>query len=162
MRGEVRLIPFDEADELPPELETLWLVPPAGAPKPAGGQAPQPRKLMAARPGPGAWLVLLEGVTTREAARELTGLEAWVSMDELPALEPGEFYLHELTGKEARDEQGQKLGTVLRVESLRGQDLLTLRTPRGQRMVPIVEGTVAELDRRANTVVLVVPEGLLE
>ena len=43
-------------------------------------------------------IVHFEGFDTPEQARELTGSEVWVDSTELPDLEAGSFYWHELQG----------------------------------------------------------------
>jgi len=58
------------------------------------------------------WRVLLEGVETPEAARQLTGARVWVAREEMGELAPGEYFLEDWVGLEARLETGEVLGHV--------------------------------------------------
>ena len=54
------------------------------------------------RRAPKHLIVELAEVTSREAAEQLKGARVLVPRAELPALEPGEFYVEDLVGMEVR------------------------------------------------------------
>ncbi|MCL2626687.1 MAG: ribosome maturation factor RimM [Cystobacterineae bacterium] len=58
------------------------------------------------------WRLLLEGIDTPEQARELVGARLWVAREEMPKLAPGEYFLEDWVGLEARLESGEVLGHV--------------------------------------------------
>src|SRR5690554_4736549 len=54
----------------------------------------------------------IEGLDDREIARTYTGFEICVPRSELPELEEGEYYWHQLVGLQVIDQQQQLLGKV--------------------------------------------------
>ncbi|HWU48007.1 MAG TPA: ribosome maturation factor RimM [Humibacter sp.] len=102
------------------------------------------------------------GVADRSAAETLAKAILWVDQDltELPA-EDDAWYDHQLVGLRAlRD--GVEAGIVARVDHLPAQDLLAIKTPTGEVLVPFVKAIVPEVDVKAGTVILTPPVGLFE
>ena len=110
----------------------------------------------------GQLLVAFDGVTDRTAAGELTG--SWLSVDssQLPELsDPDEFRDHELIGLSVRTTAGDPVGVVDDVLHY-GQDLLVVRRPDGECLVPFVKAIVPRVDVPAGVVVIDPPPGLLD
>ncbi|MBZ9711825.1 ribosome maturation factor RimM [Deinococcus multiflagellatus] len=108
----------------------------------------------------------LAGVTTREAAEDLRGLQVYAADDELPEPEEGVYYYHELRGLAVHGASGEVLGEV--TDALDGghQDLLVVRHPGGESFVPLqAPYVVVELNdkRRPRAITLTedAPENLL-
>jgi len=104
IRGGVRARPFSDSALLL-ESDTLTL-------RLADGGTRSTRVLRAHPTGKGMLVLQLEGVSTREDAESLTGLELGVPRSALPALEEGEFYLADLPGMSVLDASGEPLGRV--------------------------------------------------
>ena len=102
------------------------------------------------------------GVDDRTEAETLVKAILWVSQDvrQLPEEEDA-WYDHQLVGLSARRD-GVEVGTVARVDHLPAQDLLVVRTPAGEVLVPFVSAIVPEVDLAAGTVTLTPPVGLFE
>ena len=79
----------------------------------------------------------LAGVTSREAAEELRGLNVFAADDELPEPEEGVYYYHELRGLTLHGAGGEVLGEVVDVEDGGHQDLLVVRHGGGESFVPL-------------------------
>lgn len=92
------------------------------------------RRAEAAVPSP---VLLLTGVSTREAAEELRGLSVYAADSELPALEEGSFYYHDLRGLRVLSAAGQELGVVSDVLDAGHQDLLMVDYGAGESFVPL-------------------------
>jgi 16S rRNA processing protein RimM len=110
----------------------------------------------------GQLLVAFAGITDRTTASGLTG--SWLSVDssQLPDTgDPDEFRDHELIGLNVRTSGGEPLGVVTDVLHY-GQDLLVVRRPEGEFMVPFVREIVPEVDIKAGLVVIDPPPGLLD
>lgn len=109
------------------------------------------------------WLVALAGVEAREAADALRGREVEVRREDLPALEPDEFYAADLVGCRVVGEEGV-LGEVVGVEEVQGApDLLVVRREgKGELLVPAAAGIVVKVDLAAREVVVKAPEGLFD
>ncbi len=113
------------------------------------------------RPHRTRFLVKFEDIDDRDAAEELRGA-LYVEQEALRELRPDEYWEHDLVGCRAVDAEGRELG---RIESLipgAAQDLLSLETPRGERLVPVVKDIVIEVDLGDRRVTLDPPPGLLD
>jgi 16S rRNA processing protein RimM len=114
------------------------------------------------RPHTGRLLVRFAGVDDRTAAEALRGVLLLVdSADILPSDDPDEFHDQELIGLLAVTTDGAEVGEVVDVEHL-GQDLLVIRRPGGDALVPFVRALVPEVDVPGGRIVLDPPPGLLE
>ncbi|THG34978.1 ribosome maturation factor RimM [Glaciibacter flavus] len=101
-------------------------------------------------------------VPDRTAAEGLAKGILWVDQDaaELPE-EENAWYDHQLVGLDVvRD--GAKVGLVARVDHFPAQDLLIVKTPAGEVMVPFVEAIVPSVDVKAGVVTITPPTGLFE
>ena len=79
----------------------------------------------------------LQGVDTREAALELRGVQVYAHDAELPGLDDGQFYYHELRGLPVLGESGAVLGEVTDVMDMGFQDVLVVRHAGGDALVPL-------------------------
>jgi 16S rRNA processing protein RimM len=109
----------------------------------------------------GRFLIKFEGVDDRTAAEMKRG-PLYVQRDDVRVLKQGEWWEHELIGMRVEDPQGQELGRITGVLSRVAQDLLVIETPAGERLVPLVEAIVSEIDREAGRAVVDAPPGLLD
>ena len=103
-----------------------------------------------------------EGVSDRSAAESLIKAILWIDLD-TSAEAPGddEWYDHQLVGLSVvRD--GVAVGTVKLVEHMPAQDLLIVKTPDGEVMVPFVKEIVPSVDIAAGVVTVTPPAGLFE
>ena len=110
----------------------------------------------------GQLLVAFAGITDRTAAAELTG--SWLSVDasQLPDTgDPDEFRDYELIGLSVRTCAGDPVGVVTDVLHY-GQDLLVVRRPDGECLVPFVKAIVPRVDVPAGVLVIDPPLGLLD
>ncbi|MFT3877724.1 MAG: ribosome maturation factor RimM [Propioniciclava sp.] len=111
----------------------------------------------------GTLLLRFDGVTDRTGAEALRGQELWarVPADEAPG-EDGEFYDRQLVGLRVMDAAGAEAGTIGEVLHLPAQDVLVVRTPSGQRLVPFVTELVPVVDLEAGFVQVADVRGLLD
>ncbi len=110
--------------------------------------------VVSARPhGRDRHLVQFAGVDDRHAAEALRG----TVLEAEPIDVPGALWVHELVGAAVRDAAGAELGRVAAIEANPASDLLVLESG-GLIPVRFVTGHDAE----AGTVVVDIPEGLLE
>ncbi|THF88858.1 16S rRNA processing protein RimM [Deinococcus sp. KSM4-11] len=79
----------------------------------------------------------LAGITTREGAEALRGLNVYAADAELPAPEAGVYYYHELRGLTVSGADGTALGEVLDVQDMGPQDVLVVRHAGGEALVPL-------------------------
>ena len=107
------------------------------------------------------FLVRFAGCETREDAEGLRG-ELFVPEGDVRELGPGEYWPHELVGCAVRLSDGSEVGSVTAVDEGPAQDLLTVSTPRGDRLIPLVGAIVVDVDVEAKQVLVDPPTGLLD
>jgi 16S rRNA processing protein RimM len=94
----------------------------------------------------------LEGIATREQAAEVSGAEVGVKRAELPALSPGEFYLDDLVGLEARTVTGEVLGRIEEIRAMPAHPLLRIVERHAssdkavERFVPLVRERIKAIE----------------
>lgn len=122
----------------------------------------RPRTVANARWHSGTLLLTLDGVADRTAAEALRGQELWASVpaDEAPDSE-GEYYDRQLIGLTVLDAAGAVAGSLTDVLHLPAHDVLVVRTPTGERLVPFVGALVPVVDLAAGHVQVADVGGLL-
>lgn len=107
--------------------------------------------------------VVFAEVGDRNDAEALRGaiLLARVLRDEEPE-QDDEFYDRELVGLAVLDSRGHQVGTVGEVLHLPAQDVLSVSTGTGERLVPFVCALVPQVDTVAGTVRLADVPGLVD
>jgi len=105
-------------------------------------------------------LVLFENCGDRTSAEQLAGFLVYAMAEDLPELSAGEFYLHELEGKEMVDESGNVLGFSSHILHAGAQDILVVRHTGKEYMIPVVRDFIVAVDRER--VVVDLPPGLMD
>lgn len=108
----------------------------------------------------GRLVVAFTGVTDRDGAEALRGLDVWADAGTIE-LDADEFHDTDLIGLAAHDPSGVVIGEVVGVEHPPAQDLLVVRTASGERLVPFVAALVPEVDLAAGRIVIEPIPGLL-
>jgi 16S rRNA processing protein RimM len=103
-----------------------------------------------------------KNVPDREAAETLAKAILWIDQDSAEQSdEEDAWYDHQLVGLSVvRD--GVQVGTLARLEHLPAQDLLIVKTPNGEVMVPFVKAIVPSVDVKAGIITVTPPPGLFE
>jgi 16S rRNA processing protein RimM len=102
----------------------------------------------------------LKGVTDRNAAEKLNGVELYVERDRLPpAGEDDDFYHADLIGLEARLSDGTVLGTVTAIPNYGASDLVEVRDARtgDTFLYPFTKAVVPEVRLADGYIVIDVP-----
>jgi 16S rRNA processing protein RimM len=104
-------------------------------------------------------IVRLDGVSDRNAAEKLKGLELFVARNALPPPDEEEFYHADLIGLSAHDMKGRVLGTVSAIHNFGAGDVIAIRRADGGDMfLPFSRAVVPTVDVNAGFVVVAVPE----
>ena len=104
-----------------------------------------------------------EGVSDRDAAEALKGLELYVDREALPQPDDGEFYHADLIGLAAELPDGTRLGSVKALEDYGAGDVIEIeRDGEMPVLLPFTSEAVPEIDLENGRVVVDVPAELLE
>lgn len=115
-----------------------------------------------ARPHQGGLLVRFLEITDRATAEDLRGSDLWAAGMPAEATTAEEYHDVELIGLAVVDAAGGVLGSVAEVLHLPAQDVLVVRTPTGDRLVPFVQALVPEIDLAAGRLEVVAIPGLFD
>lgn len=104
----------------------------------------------------------LSGVSSKEEADALRGVQLFVARDRLPNLPDDEYYHADLIGLEVYDSGGTLLGRVKAVLNHGASDILEIHGPRLKSTVllPFTLAAVPTVDLASGRIVADPPEGL--
>ena len=98
-------------------------------------------------------LASLEGVTDRDAAEAMQGMDVAVLREEMPEAEEDEYYWDELIGLDVENIQGEALGRVTGLLETGANDVLQVQGER-MRLIPFVESYIQSVDLEAGRIVV--------
>ncbi len=145
VRGWVRIMPHGRDGDFLFETQNWWLLP---YPRRAGVAARRLTVTEMKEHGKDL-IVRLAQVATREDAMALKG-SILIDPNDLPELEEGDFYDHEILGFTVVNAQNEVLGTLKTVTDNGAHDLLVV-TPTDEKfadfMIPFVPAYVEDIDK---------------
>jgi 16S rRNA processing protein RimM len=111
-----------------------------------------------AREGKGHLVATLKGVTSRNDAERLNGIELYVAREKLPATDDGEYYHADLIGLAAVTVADEPLGKVVAIHNFGAGDIIEIAPPNGATMLlPFSNAVVPAVDIAGGRVVIEVP-----
>ena len=100
----------------------------------------------------------LKGVTTRDEAERLNGLELYVAREKLPATDDDEYYHADLIGLAAVTTANAPLGRVVAIHNFGAGDIIEIAPPQGSTLLlPFTNAVVPTVDLAAGRVVIELP-----
>lgn len=84
--------------------------------------------------------------------------DIYISRDQLPDLDDGEFYLEDLVGLQVVSPSGEKIGKVKSYFDNGAQTVLVIQKPKGRVELPFVDAFFPEVDLENGVVVMLDPE----
>lgn len=144
VRGEVRLFLFHRSSLLTEQRDVVLV---------DGSGGRWQARLVARLMGDKRVSAVIEGVTDREVAREMMKWKVVVRKADLPAPEPGEFYVWQVEGIHAYVGDSH-VGTVVTVQSTEAGDIFEIEVDGELHFVPSIEAFVVSLDIDAGKLVL--------
>jgi 16S rRNA processing protein RimM len=115
-------------------------------------------EVTSAREAKGHLVATLKGVTTREGAERLNGIELYVPRDRLPATGEDEYYRADLIGLAAVTTAGEPLGSVVAIHNFGAGDIIEIAPPQGATMLlPFSAAVVPMVDLAGGRVVIEIP-----
>ena len=111
-----------------------------------------------AREGKGHLVATLKGVTTRNEAERLNGIELYIARDKLPETDEDEYYHADLIGLAAVTTAEEPLGKVIAIHNFGAGDIIEIAPPRGPTMLlPFTNAVVPAVDIAGGRVVIELP-----
>lgn len=119
--------------------------------------------LQKSKPFKKGFILKLAGFDDRNRAEEFKGAELWVPEDLFVAKQGESLYLREVLNFSVADEQLGPVGQVRSFSSNGVQDLLVVQAEDGASYeIPFVDDFVRSIDYEKQTILMALPEGLLE
>ena len=107
----------------------------------------------------GEAVIAFEGISDRNSAEALKGVQLFVAREALPATEEDEFYHADLVGLEARDSEGRSLGKVAAIHNFGASDVIELTRADGDSVhLAFTRETVPHIHIAEGYIVVAVPE----
>jgi len=158
-RGEVYVWPLtDHPDEVFAEDRELVL----GDEDGEAGPDPEWVTVESVRPYKRGLLVKLREFADRTAVEPIVGRYLLAPISELPPLEEGEVYYHQLLGLEVVTVEGEVVGRVREVYETAPAHLLEVKGKDRLHLIPFTEEIVERIELGAGRLVIRPPAGLLE
>ncbi len=104
----------------------------------------------------------LEAVTNRDEADKLRQATLFLPADMVPETDNDTDDHDRYTGYGIRDRNGKFLGEVLRVESWPAQDMLIIQRGEEEKMVPVADDFLVDVNPDKQELIMDLPEGLLD
>lgn len=103
-------------------------------------------------------VVTFRGITTRDAAERLNGLELYVPREKLPATEDDEYYHADLIGLDAVTTADEPLGRVVAIHNFGAGDIIEIAPESGTTiLLPFSNAVVPTVDIAGGRVVIELP-----
>lgn len=114
----------------------------------------------ATRPFQDRLLVRFEGVSDRTGAEALHGANLTVRRRDVKPLPGGRRYRFELVGLAVTTRDGETMGEIEDVFSTGSNDVLVIRGPRGEILLPALAEVIVSVDLEGGTMTVAPPPGL--
>jgi len=101
----------------------------------------------------------LQGVTTRDDAEKLNGVELYIARDKLPVTDDDEYYHADLIGLSAVTATDEPIGRVIAIHNFGAGDLIEIAPAHGPTMLlPFTNAVVPTVDLAGGRVVIELPQ----
>jgi 16S rRNA processing protein RimM len=109
-----------------------------------------------------------DGINSIEKADRFRDIELSVPAEELPDNPPGVYYHYEILGSDVTTLDGQHLGTLTEILETGSNDVLIItgkpapdKNKGDEILVPVLDGVIVDVDRKAGTMKIDPPDGIL-
>ncbi len=160
IKGDVVVEPLTDVPERFRSLQRVYLVPESSA-RSGAGSDPMTTDVTAVAIEPRGVRMRFTCAQDRTAADALVGLLVMIPQEETIDLPAGTFFVHQLIGFRAVDEQGAPLGTLKDVLRFPAHDVYVIGTEgNGEILVPAVREFVRHVDTGTRTLTIREIEGM--
>jgi 16S rRNA processing protein RimM len=106
-------------------------------------------------------LIKFAGIDDRTAAEGIVGGYLFVKESDRPDPPRGSYYLDQIVGCEAVNEEGERIGVVEEVSKNQAQDVWIVREGRKEYWIPAVKEFIRSVDVRRKKITVRLIEGML-
>ncbi len=115
-------------------------------------------EVTSAREAKGHLVATLKGISTREEAERLNGVELYVAREKLPETDEDEYYHADLIGLAAVNAANEPLGKVIAIHNFGAGDIIEIAPPGGTTLLlPFTNAVVPSVDIAGGRVVIELP-----
>lgn len=112
----------------------------------------QPVKLLSAHVHNKTIVAQIEGFPERESVALLTNIEIAINKNQLPPLESGEYYWHQLIGMTVINQQGQLFGKVSEVMPTGSNDVLVVQGEKKHLIPYLLDQFIININDNTQTI----------
>ena len=103
-----------------------------------------------------------EGADDQSTAKSLVGKSLYLLEENLPPLKENQFYFHEIIGYKIIDQEKGELGKIEKVLEYSTSNLFSIPVGDKEILIPISDETIIKVDKKAEEIHVVCPEGLID
>lgn len=141
IRGSVKVLSYAQSPETYERIGVVYV-------RSEGSWQPLATgKVEKSRPGRTQTVVLaFRGRNRIEDVQDLVGADLYVDKADLPPLEEGEYYWHDLIGMRVQTEEGEDLGKIRGIFNTGSNDVYVVRKGAREILLPALRDVIQELD----------------
>lgn len=148
IKGEIKIYPHTNVEDMFKKLKNIYL-------------GDKEYKILSVKYAKNCPVLKLEGVASVEEAQLLIGKEAVVDEAKLPNLEENSYYIKDIVGLTAKDENGETIGEVTDVIFTGANDVYEITTEKERTiLVPAVKEFILNVNLKEKIIVVKLIEGM--
>lgn len=154
IRGEVKVFPMTDDVSRFKNMKELIL---------DTGKEQLTLEVTGARPQKNLVILKFKGIDNINDIEKYKGCGLFVTRENRVKLKKDEYFIADLIGTKAIDEEGEEIGTIADVLQTGANDVYVIRTPQGKEvLVPAIKDCILEVDIEAGYVKIHLLPGLLD
>jgi 16S rRNA processing protein RimM len=110
----------------------------------------------------GQGIIKFKGFNSKVDVDRIKNFEVYLSNEYLPELDEKDYYIHDLVGCMVIDENLGEIGTVREVNIATAQRLLMIGDEINEKIVPLIDQFVLDINKTEKIIKTNLPEGLLD
>ena len=154
IKGQLRIVPYSGSGETFLSLKTMLL-------RNAAGKAVEYGIAAVSSHGRKV-LVALKGYTDINQVIPFVGCEVLIRREQLPPVEEGEFYWHDLIGLQVVTDTGRNLGILESIIETGSNDVYVVTSGKQEILIPALEDVVVSIDLATKVMTVTPVEGLFD
>lgn len=148
VRGDIKVYPHTNVEDMFGKLKKIYI-------------GEEEYKISSVKYAKGCPVLNIDGLITLETAQKLIGKPVFADENSLPKLEEDSFYLKDIIGCIAIDEQGGKIGEITDVIFTGANDVYEITTESGRKiLVPAVKEFILDVKIKDKKITVKLIEGM--